>query len=98
MTRNKFIKYVDKIKKMIRYIDLYDWVNPNSYNKPSYGSFYDITIDILLETFSKKSHRKIFIDMFRVYQRDNKFTVKYNVNGTIVRTPIELYDSVVTDK
>lgn len=97
MTRNKFITYVDIIKRIIKTIEFNSWTNRNSPDKKSYGSFYDISINILSETFNKKFHRDIFIDMFRVYQRDGRFTAKYNINDTIVRTPIELYDCVVTN-
>lgn len=97
MTRNKFITYIDTIKRIVKTIEFNSWTNRNSLDKKSYGSFYDISINILSETFDKKFHRDIFIDMFRVYQRDGRFTSEYDINGVIVRTPIELYDSVVTN-
>ena len=95
MTRNKFITYVHTIKRMVRTIENYYWTVRNLPDALSYGSFYEVSIDILSEVFPKGSHRKILVDMFKTYQRDGRFTKEYNINGTIVRTPIELYDCVV---
>lgn len=98
MTRNKFITYVDMIKRIVKTIEFNSWANRNSSDKKSYGSFYDISINILSEVFNKKFYRDIFIDMFKVYQRDGRFTREYSINGTIVRTPIELYDFTIKNK
>lgn len=86
------------IKRIVKTIEFNSWANRNSSNKKSYGSFYGISINILSEVFHKKSHRDIFIYMFKVYQRDGRFTREYNINGTIVRTPIELYDFTIKNK
>lgn len=98
MTRNKFITYVNTIKRMVRTIENYFSVERHMPDALSYGSFYDVSIDILSEVFPKRSHRKILVEMFKTYQRDGRFTKEYNINGTIVRTPIELYDCVVKNK
>lgn len=94
MTRNKFITYVHTIKRMVRTIENYYWTARNLPDALSYGSFYEVSIDILSEVFPKGSHRKILVDMFKTYRRDIKFTKEYNVNGKLVRTPIELYDAI----
>ena len=95
MTRNKFIAFVDQIKRLIREIDKCDWLNQTGPDVPTYGSFYEISLNILAETFDKKVYRKIFINMIQTYEYECKFTKEYNINGTVVRTPIELYDFAV---
>lgn len=97
MTRNKFITYVDLIKRMFRTIEYYYWGNKNDPNRLSYGSFYETCICLLAETFPNKSHQQMLIGMFKGYQRDLKFTREYNTKGKFVRTPIELYDLVMKD-
>lgn len=98
MTRNKFVTYVNQIKRLIREIDKCDWLNRTGPDVSTYGSFYEISLNILAETFDKKVYRKIFLEMFKIYEYEHKFTREYNINGTIVRTPIELYDLVVENK
>lgn len=98
MTRNKFITYVNTIKRMIQTIENYLWIERDMPDALSYGSFYGVSIDILSEVFPKRSHRKILNEMFMTYQSDGRFTKEYNINGTIVRTPIDLYDLVVKNE
>lgn len=98
MTRNKFIMFVNQIKRLIREIDQAEWMNPNGLNLPSYGSFYRISLDILAEAFDKKKYQKIFLGMMESYECNGKFTRVYDINGELVRTPIELYDFAMKNK